>query len=313
MTTVRAVLLVSLVGCTGCDGSRSTPEQPLLLRIEPSTRSVAFGQAFGLVVTRSWAEELEPAAFEEAGLAPLVLRSVGSEQRRRAGHVEQTQRYDAYVFQAGKVTVPAVSCTATPKGGGAVVTVRSAPFEIDVAPLDAAGAVELPSDLLPLPPSPWRLAWLLLLLPASVGVWWWRRRTPPPPPAAAVVAPAGPPPDAIALQRLQQLGAARVADAAAVQAFYVEATAAVRDYAAARLLVPAREMTSEELLAATAALAGVRGDPHAALRRFLQQADLVKFAAVAADAAARRDALAHAAEFVTASAAVLAEAIRTRP
>ena len=121
----------------------------------------------------------------------------------------------------------------------------------------------------------------------------WRRRpgAPPPPPPA---------PHAEASARLDALaaGVPEAADGAAVQAWYVELSDALRRYLRRRLGVVTRERTTGEIVGA---LAGRLPDGEAAaLRGVLRAADRVKFADFRPGPEASRDALARAREAVDA-------------
>jgi hypothetical protein len=113
------------------------------------------------------------------------------------------------------------------------------------------GPAELPSDLLPMP-FPW-IHWTAIAAAAAVGATLLvrnRRRRPidSSTPVAAVAA--GPAPHETALRRLAELRARRPMSAVDV---HVAAATIVRDYVGERFAIPTTQMTSEQIVATTAA------------------------------------------------------------
>jgi hypothetical protein len=84
----------------------------------------------------------------------------------------------------------------------------------------------------------------------------------------------------IARSRLDRLLARPSPTAEQIDAFYVELSGIVRQYLEDRFELRAPELTTEEFLASVGESPDLSGEHQALLRRFLRQADLVKFAQV---------------------------------
>ena len=230
--------------------STNLPAGPKVeLRLITEAEEVDLGKAFRLTVIRTWTTDLVPEDWEDAALAPLVVRLVQSARRESAGQVVETRDFDAYAFVPDRVTVPEISFAAHPAAGGEARVARAGPLELRVrSALESArpGAPELPGGLLPAP-RPWPVGEIIAVVAAMVallgGLGWWLRR------ARAEAAGAEMAPDAVALRRLRALREQGLGSPDACAAGCMEVAALVRDYLAARFAVNAREMTSEELVA----------------------------------------------------------------
>lgn len=179
------------------------------------------------------------------------------------------------VREPGKVTIPPFSAKA--KDG--TVTATTPEIELEVTTLLSAqpAEIEAPSALLSLP-FPWvRAAWIagLVLLLLAVGIWFARRqRIAPPPPTTVAV-----PPHIKALRELQRLRTAARREEAEIDAFYVATSDVLRRYLEERFGLHAPERTTEEFLLEVEAGGPLSVAQCRELRRFLDQCDLVKFAA----------------------------------
>lgn len=179
------------------------------------------------------------------------------------------------VREPGKVTIPSFSAKA--KDG--TVSATTPEIELDVTTLLAAQPpeIEAPSALLALP-FPWgrtAVIAILALLLLAFGIWYVRRRrTAPPPPATVAV-----PPHIKALRELQRLRATARREAAEIDAFYVATSDVLRRYLEERFGLHAPERTTEEFLLEVEAGGPLSVAQCRELRRFLDQCDLVKFAA----------------------------------
>lgn len=96
----------------------------------------------------------------------------------------------------------------------------------------------------------------------------------------------------IALQQLRELRSHDLGSPEAVEAFYVGLANAVRTYLAGRLDIATRERTTGELITLLDRRSDVPSDAVEQCRTVLEQADLVKFAAVRPDAETAEEAVA---------------------
>ncbi len=237
MRALAALLLLALAAC----GAEREPiaAADARIRLEASHREVHPGQGFRLTAVRVWRKGFEPSPWDDALLSPLVLRAEGVETREDGRRVEETRRFDAYVFSRKDVTVPAVPFAAKPDDGSELRIAASRPLRLSIVPqvdADDPGAPELPGDL-PGGGFPWwALLGVLVLLQGGFLLLLRARR-----PAAA---PPAPPrdPRAEALAQLETIQRSGDVDAD-MQAL----TAVLRGYVAQRDGVPARARTTEEL------------------------------------------------------------------
>jgi hypothetical protein len=158
---------------------------------------------------------------------------------------------------------------------------------VGVIPAEEAAQAEPKPERPPIAlqaPWPWKriLFSALLALLATWMLWrWWQRRRLRGATAEGYFEPLEPPRPAheVALERLAELAASPLAKQGPAKAFYTAATDILRDYLRGRFGVDARDLTTEELLAATAGLE-LPGRSRNLLRAVLKEADLVKFARV---------------------------------
>jgi hypothetical protein len=289
---LRRALFAAALVLTACTDGGPIPAEDLLLRITADATEVESGIAFPLTVVRVWNKDLTPTAWDEAALAPLVLRVEETARREDGERVEETRRYRAYAFGAGDVSIPGPLMTATPRAGGPEQTVAGDPVQVRVTPAvdpDDPGPIEWPGEPLrePFPWTPLAGGVALALVAVVLAV---RRRRPvsepePGEPAAPEVA--RPAPGAVALDRLRLLRARDVKDDDAVQALHEDVAVVLRDYVGERCDWPAVYETTEEFVAASAVIRALGAEQTDALRRLLVSCDLVKFARVLPDAADR--------------------------
>ena len=133
--------------------------------------------------------------------------------------------------------------------------------------LDIADAVDVPA--------PWWW-WASLAVAGTVALallaWWWKRRK------EARDAPRPVPAHEAALVALEDLLAADLLSQGQLKPFYLALSNIVRRYIEERFGLRAPEQTTEEFLAGIAGSPQIGKDHQVLLRRFLVQADLVKFA-----------------------------------
>lgn len=273
----RAALVGVLVAA--CGGGPPIPETDLLLRVVPGAEEVTFGRAFPLTVERVWDRTLVPDAWDDAALAPLVVRLTDTRTQDDGRRVREVRRYEAFALTLDAVEIAPITAEAAPQGGGLARSVTSDPVRVRVvAGIDrrSPGAAELPSPPLA---EPQRALWAAGAATAIVAtVLALRRRrsaAPAPTPAAA---PAADPADVRALARFESMRALPVRTEPEVDAFHVAAAAAMRDYLRKRFGVPAAERTSDETLAALRSVRTLAGPQLDALAAFLSGCDLAKFA-----------------------------------
>lgn len=147
-----------------------------------------------------------------------------------------------------------------------------------------------PIDVFPYPPWMVALAALVALALIGVAVWfawrWWRTRPQPPPPS----------PRSIALRELGRLRN-RVQELDP-HAFSFGVSDVLRTYIGAQYGLRAREQTSPEFLAAISAAPRFSDGDRTLLARFLERADMIKFARINASTGDSSDLLNSATDFV---------------
>jgi hypothetical protein len=276
-----------------------------------SRAEVRLGEPF------EWAVEVRHPAAETVALPapaglpgpPFHAEALGCARREAAaGEVVTRCAVRLTLLALGPHEVPPVALAVEAPGGREALAVPGSTVT-GVGVLDPAVAPESVPLREPAPPVP-------LLVPTLRLVWWslglaaaaaaaalalraWRRRRrraaePPPPPS----------PEETLARRLDELAALRLGARGEGRAHFVRLSEAVRAYLGAALAVPALDLTTAETLARL----GAAGDPRvdlAALRAFLEEADLVKFARAAAPEARCEAGLAFA--------RALLEALRPRP
>jgi hypothetical protein len=267
-----------------CGGGPEIPAVDLSMRVEGPPKEVELGRGFPLTVTRVWSKDLVPAAWDDRALAPLALRLTESSRREDGARVEETRRFQAYAFTLTNLAIPAPAFVAKPRDGGAERKVVAGPIRLHVMRAldpERPGPPELPS-LPPPEPFAWAL-WgmvggILLVLAIVGGIVRRRLRGRASAPIAAPVAAVPPPgPHVEALDRLRRLREREPAGIEQTRADFMETSAVVRTYVAARFAVRSAERTTEELLAAPPVRAA--GDaPRGRLGNVLISCDLVKFA-----------------------------------
>ncbi len=236
---------------------------------DPITLTIAVEHAPGSVV--AWPDSLDLAPFEVFEAEALPASGEGDRQPSRL-------RLKLAAFELGELVVPGVRVTVVDPSGARVELV-SDEYRVSVVSVgldeggdirDIRGPLSIPLGITVV------LAWVVLLAAAAWIAWFlWRRRGRSAKPRAA---PEVPPPPAheVAYTALAHLEASGLLERGEVQAYHIAVSAIVRTYVEARFGVPALEMTTGEVLDGLAGLHG--GQTDADLRRFLERADLVKFA-----------------------------------
>lgn len=266
------------------------PAAAQTVRLYVPADSVLMGERFAVTV----AVERAPGAqvlFPEPPRGPALvdepLRAGEAEllavQRfpptTRGGFRVDSARYEAAVFTLDAARIGPLAVRVVIDGDTMLVPSPVAGIGVrSLVPEDAEGLLG-PAPLASFPRSiaPWLWALGAALLVASVIAAWLYRRRRHGPAAGDTV-----PPQTQARQRLEALEAAPPQTEAELQPYYVELSDALRTYLARTLAVPARELTTAELIAALDRLPEPPPDEaRAPLHAALQRADLVKFAGIA--------------------------------
>ena len=267
---------VLLVGCDAGDGARpfgAAPAEGLDLRAELSATEIPLlgdlTLTLDLFVADGKEVEFEPAIPEGFDGDVRTLPAVSID-----GGAWTRFELNLQPLQVGELTIaPFVAkdddqSATTPEF---VLTVGSV--------LEGADAdVEAPA---PLFPSPFRGWWwigagalgLVLLL---VAIWWLRRRRAQRPEPASTPLP----PHVRALRELTRLRGAPRRTQAEVEVFYVDVSQVLRVYLEDGFGLRAPERTTEEFLPEVERSGVLDATQRAHLRQFLEQCDLVKFAAM---------------------------------
>ena len=187
------------------------------------------------------------------------------------------QRFLITSFDTGYLRIPPLAVFFEGAGGA-----RDTVYTTDLQLRVEGAVVTDEEDIMPIKPiieepRNWLDYWWLFLLLfvglLVLGVREFRRRralAPPPPPPP-------PPPHEVALERLDALEVRRLWQTGATDAYYVELTAILRTYLQDRFGIPAREMTTRQIVTAMDSR-GLDRSQRAELGELLQLSDLVKFA-----------------------------------
>jgi hypothetical protein len=218
---------------------------------------------------------------EKVALEPFRATEPVCRREEQGGEAITTCALRLALYALGPHDVPAVALTVRTGEGDATVAVAG-PRVTGVGIIDPKVpsrelALRDPSGPVPLLVRSWRVLWwtlgaLALAALAAAAVVAWRRRA-----RAAVETPPPIPPHVRFVRRLEALEAERLAARGLGREHVARVSELVREYLAALTGEPALDLTTGELVARLAP----QGDPRldlAALRAFLEDADLVKFA-----------------------------------
>ncbi|MDR0734204.1 MAG: RusA family crossover junction endodeoxyribonuclease [Elusimicrobiota bacterium] len=169
--------------------------------------------------------------------------------------------------------------------------IKTEPFKLEIKPTKTKTKTKGLVDILPLyRPFDWLRAggWGLLAVLAALPVYFIFRRRPAPAAArrAGAVYNDGRPYHIIALEQIDKLLAENIWEQGLYKIFYIRAVDILCDYFYARFKVNAHRYTSRDLVSRMRTVAAFKGNIYD-LRKFLQSADLVKFANAAPTAAER--------------------------
>ena len=208
------------------------------------------------------------------GLGEFAVTEVRTLPTRllEGGRVVHGRDYELQPFLPGEYEVPAL--TVDSSGAGEIST---DPVKVSVeSVLEDPQSTELrdiadPVDM-PVPWWWWVLASVATCTALAAIGWWWRRRR------QAQSVPQTVTPHEAALAKLDALLAENLLADGDLKLFYLRLSDIVRHYIEDRFGLRAPEQTTEEFLVALADAPQIRGDHQQLLRRFLRQADMVKFA-----------------------------------
>ena len=285
-------------------GGTISSDEEILLRVTAECEEIELGKAFPLTVIRRFSKELEPDQWSDRQLTPLTVHLKETTRREDGRYIEETRHYVCYAFSLESITLPDFVFKARPAGGGPERVAVCDGITLRVLPaLDPAspGPAELPGVLLSEPvPSRWLLFTCLglLILAAASLLWFFSARARRAGMSHAVPRVA---PYMRAMRRLDRLRGQQPATAPEIDAFYVEASALLRDYIGERFALRAPNMTTEEFLGAPQTAHVLQASHHDLLSRFLGCCDQVKFACHAPAATDRARILDEAERFLEAT------------
>ncbi len=286
---MKSLLLAALsVVLGGCGEQAPAAASGLSIRLEAATAEVHPGEVFALRVERAWPEGLIPEAWDDAALAPLVVRSTGVGLRRAAGRKVETREFLALAACLEDIALVPTLRARDPRSGeetrvtGPALALRVVPVLDPAAP----GPPEGPVLLEPLPASLGEelLRSALALTALAVAFFSLQRR------ARAPVIPTAPPPpspEARARALLAALDPHFAADREANAAFHAAVAGVLRGYLEERGLAPASRRTTDETLAAPRLRKELPAAARARVAAVLRRCDLILFAAAEASSRER--------------------------
>ena len=277
-TSVERVLVVALgLVLTGVGQLRA---QDAHVRVRADTSVITVGDpiVFDISVehdpgwTVQWPDSLDLLPFE-------VLRAETLPVQEARGRRVSPARLVLTAFELGELEIPSLEIPLV-NAEGTEATVETDPWGVEVRSvgLDEGGDIRAIKGPLTMAMSVVSvLPWILLALAvAGVGVWWWRRRRPEPErDYGPVVLPR--PAHEVALEALSDLERAGYLERGSFKEYHVRLAEIVRVYLGDRYDIHTLEMTSGEVVDALWRV-GIEGEILERFRRFLERADLVKFA-----------------------------------
>ncbi len=189
------------------------------------------------------------------------------------------QRLRLTSFEAGQHLIPAFSVIFS--RNGKVDTVKTGTLQLDVATIAVSDSTQLApiKNIIEEPRKledflPYLIGLLVMLVLAGLALLIIRlsrkKELPPPPPVILK-------PHEIALQKLEQLRAARLWQDGKIKAFQTELTFIIREYLEQQFQIPALENTTDEIISSLRKI-GFSSEWQQRFRSLFQNADLVKFA-----------------------------------
>lgn len=262
---------------------------PARVDVQIGADSIRVGEPFSVSLTAEHTFSTE-VRFPTADAGPLVfgdleVLSRGEVSERYLGSAGPGRRVDSVAYRVATFALDSARIPPLPVEvvvGQDTVLVstqeQQLPVIATVGP-DARGLKGLaPLASFPQPVWPWALLAIAGAVAVAGLVYWWRQRNEPD--AAPEAAPAPAPPSAFeaAHNRLNRLSLPADDRPVDVEDFYVELSALLRTYLAARLGIAARERTTAEIVSALTDHPDVPTAARKRVRAVLEVADLVKFA-----------------------------------
>jgi hypothetical protein len=219
-----------------------------------------------------WPDSLDLGSFE-------VLAAEALPPQQVEGRSVTAARFALTAFELGELKIPSFDLTVEGTDGS-VTNLSTDAWGVDVVSVGLDEEEELRGIKGPMMIAltfvsllPWLVAIAVLI---AVGVWFWRRRRP------HDSSPLGPvkmarPPHEIAYEALDQLDRSGLLQRDEVKEYHVRVSEIIRSYVEGRYEIYALEMTTVELVDRLWRV-GIEGDLLDRFRRFLERADLVKFA-----------------------------------
>lgn len=302
---VRIVMVAAVVACMStraiaADSERPIPDVELEVRVEPSVIEVEFGVAFNVTIVRVWHQAFDVDEASLDAFEPLEVTPRATSRRSNATHVEETLVFECRSFEVGEVLMPPPLLIATDTDTGEQRIAFGEEWSLDVQsslPADNPGAIELPSGMLA-EPRPW-LPWVvrgsvaLVVLVLVTGLTWRsvsavRRRRSEEAERALRERPPSPYEKASArLARLRERDPS-AGDAAALEAWALDAAWLLRDYLRDGFGALHDATTTEEFVSRTSANERFDASERDRLRGYFTRCDAAKFGNRAFDADERR-------------------------
>lgn len=294
---LATAVLGLLVGCESGEGTGplwgEQPAESLDLRAELSAESAPLFGPIQLVIDAFVGAGVD-AEFEPRvpdGFVGSVTESPGVPVADPAGAWTR-YRMELRATDIGTLTIPPFRVSA----GELTATTPELRLEVTTVLEGGAGEVEAPAPLFPSRTPVW-VWWASVAAPVVLVLLVWlirrlRSRRPLEPSEVEV------PPHVKALRALARLRDAPRRSAAEVEVFWVEVSQVLRVYLEDRFGLHAPERTTEEFLPEVERSGLLDAAHRAHLRQFLEQSDLVKFAAMLPGEDAHREAFAFAESFV---------------
>lgn len=266
-----------------------------MIRTEVDTAVVTVGDRITLTVSVEHPSDAQVEWPDSISLEPFEVLDARASAPRSAGERSvSTLALSLTAFELGALEIPSFEVSVIgPEGESETLETDRSAVEVVSVGADEGGDIREIRGPFAIPVGALRvlLTLLLVLLPALLAWLLYRRwrgragedergvRGPPPRPAYE-----------LALEALAALEVSPMLERGRVKEFHIEVSEILRTYIERRFRVDALEMTTREVLAGLER-AGVDEELRGALRRFLEQCDLVKFAKVRPDAEASRDVL----------------------
>lgn len=281
-SALALLLVTGSCGDGGGDGDQAPPpvtqvhesgESRLELYLDRAVMTTADSALLRLELASAETDTVEFPELDEGVGGFAVIRSQALPDRLgQDGTVVRGREYALQPFLAGDYELPALTVV---RNG--TETIATEPLTVVVeSVIEDAESPELRDIADPIDvPVPWWW-WALgvaFLLAALVGVGWWLRRR-----RMKQLEPRIVPPHEAALNALDELLGENLLAGGDFKIFYMRLSDIVRRYIEERFGLHAPERTTEEFLVELTDSPEIRGDHQRLLRRFLQEADMVKFA-----------------------------------